>query len=60
MNSPSRALKEKSRVAKDEWREYTKTVWTIANKVRHDHPAVFPEEIPLRLAKLFSFHGETP
>ena len=57
--SPSKAWKEKSRVAKDDWREYTKTVWTIANKTRPDHPAVFPEEIPLRLAKLFSFHGET-
>lgn len=52
-------IKEKSKVTKEEWREYTKTVWTIANKSRSDHPAVFPEEIPLRLAKLFSFYGET-
>jgi DNA modification methylase len=57
--SPSKGAKEKSRVTKEEWREYTKTVWTIANKSRDDHPAVFPEEIPLRLAKLFSFYGET-
>lgn len=52
-------IKEKSKVTKEEWREYTKTVWTIANTSRDDHPAVFPEEIPLRLAKLFSFYGET-
>ena len=52
-------IREKSRVTKEEWREYTKTVWTIANTSRDDHPAVFPEEIPLRLAKLFSFYGET-
>ncbi len=52
-------IKEKSKVTKEEWREYTKTVWTIANTSRADHPAVFPEEIPLRLAKLFSFYGET-
>ena len=51
--------KEKSKVTKEEWREYTKTVWTIANTSREDHPAVFPEEIPHRLAKLFSFYGET-
>jgi site-specific DNA-methyltransferase (adenine-specific) len=51
--------KEKSKLTKDEWREYTKTVWTIANTSRSDHPAVFPKEIPLRLAKLFSFYGET-
>ena len=53
------AVKEKSRITKEEWREYTKTVWTIANTRRDDHPAVFPDEIPHRLIKLFSFYGET-
>ena len=56
---PSKAVKEQSRLTKEEWREYTKTVWTIANTKRDDHPAVFPEEIPFRLAKMFSFVGET-
>ncbi|HEU4677917.1 MAG TPA: site-specific DNA-methyltransferase [Terrimicrobiaceae bacterium] len=51
--------KELSRLSKEEWREYTKTVWHIANTSDADHPAVFPEEIPHRLIKLFSFHGET-
>jgi DNA modification methylase len=50
--------KELSRVTKEEWREYTKTVWHIANVVDPDHPAVFPAEIPRRLIKLFSLHGE--
>ena len=53
------AIKEKSKITKEEWREYTKTVWTIANTRRDDHPAVFPLEIPHRLIKLFSFYGET-
>ena len=53
------AVKEKSRITKEEWREYTRTVWTIANTRRDDHPAVFPDEIPHRLIKLFSFYGET-
>ncbi len=53
------AAKEKSKVTKDEWREYTKTFGSIANTSHDDHPAVFPAEIPLRLAKLFSFYGET-
>ena len=52
-------IKEKSKLTKEEWREYTKTVWTIANTRRDDHPAVFPEEIPRRLIKLFSFYGDT-
>lgn len=52
-------IKDQSRLTKEEWREYTKTVWAIANTSREDHPAVFPEEIPFRLAKMFSFYGET-
>lgn len=51
--------KELSKLTKEEWREYTKTVWHIANTSRPDHPAVFPEEIPRRLTKLFTFYGET-
>ena len=56
---PSQSVKDKSRLTKEEWREYTKTVWMIANTKRDDHPAVFPNEIPFRLAKMFSFFGET-
>src|SRR5881396_2308357 len=55
----TKVRKEKSRLSKEEWREYTKTVWQIANVSDPDHPAVFPPEIPHRLTKLFSFHGET-
>lgn len=51
--------KEASRISKEEWREYTKTVWHIANVTDADHPAVFPLEIPHRLVKLFSFVDET-
>lgn len=51
--------KANSRLTKEEWREYTKTVWHIANTADPDHPAVFPPEIPRRLIKLFSFYGET-
>lgn len=55
---PTKLQKEKSKLTKEEWREYTKTVWQIANTSDPDHPAVFPVEIPRRLIKLFSFHGE--
>ena len=53
------AVKTKSKLTKEEWREYTKTVWQIANVSHDEHPAVFPIEIPHRLIKLFSWHGET-
>lgn len=59
MLSVSVEQKESSRITKEEWREYTKTVWAIANVSDPVHPAVFPEEIPKRLIKLFSFTGET-
>lgn len=55
----SEDIKEKSRLSAEEWREYTKTVWQIANESHEEHPAVFPAEIPHRLIKLFSFWGET-
>lgn len=58
MKAPSKADKERSRVTKEEWREFTKTVWHIANVSDPKHPAVFPKEIPRRLIKLFSFCGE--
>jgi DNA modification methylase len=51
--------KEKSKLTKEEWRDYTKTVWSIANTSHEGHPAVFPLEIPHRLTKLFSYYGET-
>ena len=56
---PTADIKERSIVTKEEWREYTKTVWHIANTSHNEHPAVFPVEIPHRLTKLFSFYGES-
>lgn len=52
-------IKEKSRLTKEEWREYTKNVWQVANITDPEHPAVFPPEIPHRLIKLFTFLDET-
>lgn len=51
-------LKEKSKLTKEEWKDFTKSVWQIANTSHPDHPAVFPEEIPRRLIKLFSMVGD--
>lgn len=55
----TRAQRDASAITKEEWREYTKTVWSIANTSDPEHPAVFPPEIPRRLIKMFSFVGET-
>jgi len=56
---PSAEVKALSALTKEEWREYTKTVWSIANVSHEIHPATFPTEIPKRLTKLFSFWVET-
>lgn len=56
---PSTEQKLLSQVSKEEWREFTKTVWRIPNVSDPLHPAPFPVEIPRRLVKLFSFWGET-
>lgn len=58
MRVTTEIAREASRLTKEEWREYTKTVWHIANVSHRGHPAVFPAEIPHRLVKLFSFVGE--
>lgn len=59
MTTPvSASTKAKSKLTKEEWREYTKTVWQIANTTHEHHPAVYPVEIPRRLIKLFTWHGE--
>jgi len=51
-------IKEKSKLSKEEWKEFTKTVWHIANESDPLHPAVYPKEIPKRLIKLFTFWDE--
>jgi site-specific DNA-methyltransferase (adenine-specific) len=58
-NTVSLRNKELSKLSKEEWREFTKSVWYIANVSHRSHPAMFPSEIPTRLVKLFSFRGET-
>lgn len=55
----TREQRDASAITKEEWREYTKTVWSIANTSDTDHPAVFPPELPKRLIKMFSFVDET-
>jgi len=52
-------IKEASKLTSNEWKEWTMTVWNIANISDETHPAVFPPEIPHRLMRMFSFYGET-
>ncbi len=51
-------IKEQSRLTKEEWREYISTIWRFKPEKDRKHPAPFPEELPKRLIKLFSFKGD--
>lgn len=50
----------KDNIAKEEFIEWTKSVWTMNTESakRIGHPAPFPEELPNRLIKLFSFTND--
>jgi DNA modification methylase len=47
-------------ISREEFLEYTKSVWTFstANAKTIGHPAPFPEELPARLIKLYSFPSD--
>ena len=49
-----------STIARDEFLEYTKSVWSFPTESakRVGHPAPFPEELPYRLIQLYTFEGD--
>lgn len=53
-------LGRKSTISKDEFLEFTKSVWTFPAEpaTRVGHPAPFPVELPYRLIQLYTFEGE--
>ena len=55
----SREIKEKSRLTTEEWNEYFYGHWNFSGEKQDKHLAMFPEELPKRLIKMFSFAGDT-
>jgi len=56
----SQGIKKSSALSKEEWRQYFTGHWNFAGEKQNGgHLAVFPEELPKRLIKMFSFVGET-
>lgn len=55
----SKELKEKSKLTKEEWNEYFSGHWRFNGVKQSGHLAMFPEELPKRLIKMFSFIGDT-
>ena len=55
---PNRELKEQSKMTKEEWKEYFAGHWNFGGTKQDGHIAMFPEELPKRLIKMFSFVGD--
>lgn len=54
--------KEKSKLTTKEWQDWAiNSIWEMqpAKAKSEGHPAPFPDELPLRLIKLYSFYGDT-
>ena len=56
---PTREQKEKSEISREEWNQYFSSHWNFNGVKQYEHIAMFPEELPKRLIKMFSFVGET-
>ncbi len=55
----SKEIKEQSRLTHEEWNQYFTGHWNFSGERQNKHLAMFPEELPKRLIKMFSFVGDT-
>ena len=55
----SNEIKKASVLSKEEWKEYFSGHWYFGGVKQIEHEAMFPEELPKRLIKMFSFVGDT-
>ena len=55
----SKEIKERSKLTQEEWNQYFTGHWNFPGEKQDKHLAMFPEELPRRLIKMFSFVGDT-
>jgi site-specific DNA-methyltransferase (adenine-specific) len=55
----SKEQKELSKLTTEEWNTYFQGHWNFGGSKQDSHIAMFPEELPKRLIKMFSFVGDT-
>ncbi len=58
-NAIPNEIKKESILTKEEWKSYFTGHWNFGGAKQIGHEAMFPEELPLRLIKMFTFVGET-
>jgi site-specific DNA-methyltransferase (adenine-specific) len=56
---PTKEQKELSKMTAEEWNTFFAGHWNFPGARQSGHIAMFPEELPRRLIKMFSFVGET-
>lgn len=56
---PTKEQKENSAMTNEEWNTYFNGHWYFSGAKQDKHLAMFPEELPHRLIKMFSFPNET-
>jgi modification methylase len=56
---PTKDQKELSKMTAEEWNTFFAGHWNFAGARQNNHIAMYPEELPKRLIKMFSFVGET-
>lgn len=54
----TKEIKARSRLTNDEWNLYFSGHWQFPGERQDKHLAVFPEELPRRLIRMFTFEGE--
>ncbi len=54
----SKIVKESSKMTKEEWKTYFDGHWNFGGAKQDGHIAMFPEELPRRLIKMFSYVGD--
>jgi len=55
----SRETKELSKICMDEWKRWYVGHWTFPGVQQKEHIAMFPEELPYRLIRMFSYLNDT-
>ncbi len=55
----SKKAKQQSKMTVNEWNQYFAGHWNIPGEKQNGHLAMFPEEIPRRLIRMFSFVNDT-
>lgn len=57
--SPTEEQRQLSRIPKELFAEWFQQIWTCPGASTKEHPAPFPEELAMRLVRMFSFVADT-